>query len=311
MTIASRVGPAKVDLHMVMTLQALFDTGQVSKAAAALDVTQPTVSQALRRLRDYFGDPLFVRAGNQMRPTPRALELQASIARISREVNLISQGPTPFDPRSAVREFVVSLTDIAELMGLPRAMGEITSEAPNCSIRSMHASSDQVHTLLEEGLVDVAFGTYSTIKDTLRQTKLGEFDYVCCVSKGNRSAMTADVYLGGKHVVVPRFGEAEDFAAAALKKLGFARQVVLRLHNHVAAIAAVERSGLIATMPRHVATELARYFTIHVHELPIDLGRVSSYMVWHERFHLDPSHKWLRDILSRNYPLPGRGLRKA
>jgi LysR family transcriptional activator of mexEF-oprN operon len=301
----------KVDIHMVLTLKALFDTGQVSRAAAALGVTQPTVSQTLRRMREYFGDPLFVRVGNALRPTPRAIELQASVDRVSREIDLMSQRPPSFDPLTSVREFVVSMTDIAELLGLSRAIGAFTADAPHCSLRSVRAPAHDVHRLLEDGQLDLAFGSYSSINETLRQVKLGDYDLVCCTAHGRLDSLTADAYLGAKHVVVPRFGEPDDYAAGALKKLGLTRQVVLRLPNHVAALAAVGESGLIATVPRHVATALAGSYPIRVRDLPMDLGRVSSFMVWHERFHNDPSHQWLRGILSRNYPLPGRGIGNA
>ena len=175
-------------------------------------------------------------------------------------------------------------------------------------MRSVRASANEVHSLLEEGHLDLAFGSHSGINETLRQSKLGEYDFVCCTALGTRDKLDTQTYLSGKHVVVPRFGEAEDYAASALKRLGLTRQVVLRMPNHVAALAAVAESGLMATLPRHVAEGLAKYFPIRIHDAPIDLGRVSSYMVWHERFHHDPSHQWLRGILSRNYPLPGRGI---
>lgn len=308
MKTADRVEAIKLDIHMIQTLKALFDTGQVSKAAVALKVKQPTVSQALRRLREHFDDPLFVRVGNSLRPTPRAIELRSSVDRISQDVAFMSRRPTAFDPRTAQREFVVSMTDVAELLGLSKAIATFTSEAPYCSLRSVRAKADQVHVLLEDGQLDLAFGTYTSINETLRQSKLGDYDLVCCTNLTVAGVLTEDVYLNGKHVVVPRFGEAEDYAAGALKRIGLTRRVVLRLPNHVAALAAVAESGLIATVPRHVAASLAKSYPIRVHDLPFDLGRVDSYMVWHERFHHDLSHQWLRGILSRNYPLPGRGM---
>ncbi|WPB58333.1 LysR family transcriptional regulator [Xylophilus sp. GOD-11R] len=304
-------GPVKVDLGMVLTLKALFDTGQVSRAAAALNVSQPSVSQTLRRLRDYFGDPLFVRAGNALQPTPRAIELQASVARIAREVMLISQRPAAFDPATAAREFVVSMTDIAELLGLSAVMTDFMAEAPHCSIRSMRTRSEDVHRLLEAGDLDLAFGTFSSTNETLRQIKLGDYDFVCCTALDVPPGLGADAYLAGRHVVVPRFGEAEDSAGHILQRMGLARTVVLRLPNHVAALAAAAHSGLIATVPRQVAAGMAGYFPIRIHDVPFDLGQVSSYMLWHERFHNDPSHQWLRAILSRHYPVPGRALKAA
>ena len=295
----------KVDIHMVLTLKALLDTGQVSKAAQVLGVTQPTVSQTLRRMRDYFGDPLFVRVGNALRPTPRTLELQASVERVSLEIDAMSQRPPSFDPRSATREFTVSMTDIAELLGLSHAIGEFTAAAPHCMLRSIRAKADQVHLLLESGALDLAFGSYSSIHEGLRQTRLGDYDLVCCTAPGQLPSLTAAHYLAARHVVVPRFGEDDDQISMVLRKMGLTRHVVLRLPNHVAALASVAQSGLVATVPRHVATALARSYPFQIRDVPLDIGRVSSYMVWHERFHHDPSHRWLRTVLARSYPRNG------
>ncbi len=295
----------KVDIHMVMTLKALLDTSQVSRAAQALGVTQPTVSQTLRRMRDYFGDPLFVRVGNVLRPTPRALELQSSVERVSREIDAMSQRPPSFDPRSAAREFTVSMTDAAELLGLSHAIGHFTSEAPQCTLRSIRAKADEAHLLLESGRLDLAFGSYSAINESLRQSKLCDYDLVCCTAPDLLPALTAEHYLAARHVVVPRFGEDDDQISLVLRRLGLTRHVVLRLPNHVAALASVAQSGLVATVPRHVAAALARSFPFRMRDLPLDVGRISTYMVWHERFHQDPSHQWLRTMLARYYPRPG------
>lgn len=295
----------KVDIHMVMTLKALLDTGQVSRAAQALGVTQPTVSQTLRRMREYFGDPLFVRVGHALRPTPRALELQGSVERVSREIDAMSQRPPAFDPRSAAREFTVAMTDAAELLGLAHAIGHFTAEAPHCTLRSVRARADEAHLLLESGQLDLAFGSYSAINESLRQTRLCDYELACCTAPGQLPDLTAEQYLAARHVVVPRFGEDDDQIALILRRMGLTRQVVLRLPNHVAALAAVSQSGLVATVPRHVATALARSFPFEIRDLPLDVGRVSTYMVWHERFHHDPSHQWLRSLLARFYPRPG------
>lgn len=297
---------AKVDIHMVMTLKALLETGQVSRAAQSLGVTQPTVSQTLRRMRSYFGDPLFVRSGNALRPTPRALELKASVDRVAREIDAMSQRPPSFDPGTATREFTVAMTDAGELLGLAHAMGHFTAEAPHCALRSIRSRADEAHRLLESGALDLAFGSYSAINENLRQSKLGDYDLVCCTAPGQFSDWTAEHYLAARHVVVPRFGEEDDQVAPVLRRLGLARRVVLSLPNHVAALAAVSQSGLVATVPRHVASALARSYPVQLREPPLPLGRISTYMVWHERFHQDPSHLWLRQTLARFYPRPGQ-----
>jgi len=104
----------RVDLTMVATLKAIFDTGTVSKAAEALGVTQPSVSQNLRRLREYFGDELFVRTGNALQPTPRAIALLPVVSRLMRDLDVISRPPDDFDPRASNREFILCMSEMAE-----------------------------------------------------------------------------------------------------------------------------------------------------------------------------------------------------
>jgi DNA-binding transcriptional LysR family regulator len=296
--------PAKVDLTMVHTLRALFDTGQVSKAADRLGVSQPSVSQNLKRLREYFGDPMFVRSGNRLQPTPRAMALEPAIGRLVRDIELISQQPAAFDPSTATRDFIVSLTDIAEFMVLPRLSTEFRTEAPGCSLRSVRPSMANMREALEQGEIDLAVGTLHGVDVSLRQQRLGEYAFVCLTSlrgRWARKALTRVDYGDAPHVVVPRTSDAVDPIAQRLELAGIHRHVMLSAANHFAAVAAVEQADLLFTAPQHVGQHLAKMFHVRAQPLPLDLGTVITRIVWHERFHHDPGNQWLRKRVERAY----------
>ncbi len=305
MNLRNRPGAAaKVDLTMVHTLKALFDTGQVSKAAERLGVSQPSVSQNLKRLREYFADPLFVRSGNRLYPTPRAMALEAAVVRLTRDIELISQQPKAFDPRSATREFIVSFTDIAEFMVLPRLSGELLREAPGCSLRSARPAIAQMQEALEQGEIDLAAGTLHGTDVALRQQRLGEYAFVCLTSLRGRWArkpVTVDDYRTAPHVMVPRTSDAVDPIRQRLELQGIHRRIALTVANHFAACGAVEQSDLLFTAPQHVAGHLSKLFHLRAHPLPVDLGTVVTRIVWHERFHHDPGNLWLRKRVERIY----------
>jgi DNA-binding transcriptional LysR family regulator len=297
--------PVKVDLTMVQTLKALFDTGQVSKAAERLGVSQPAVSQNLKRLREYFGDPMFVRCGNRLQPTPRAVALQPTVLRVARDVDLISQHPKNFDPATATREFVVSFTDIAEVMVLPRLCGAFVRDAPGCKLLSVRPSIRHMREALEQGELDLAAGTLHGGPDvSLRQQRLGEYTFVCLTAlRGHwsRKAISLSDFCSAPHVMVPRTSDSVDPIAQRLEEQGIHRRVALTVANHVAAAGAVEQADLLFTAPQHVAAHLAKMFRLRVHTLPIDLGTIVTRIVWHERFHHDPAHMWLRRRVAGTY----------
>jgi LysR family transcriptional activator of mexEF-oprN operon len=294
----------RIDLVMVQTMKALFDTGQVSRAAGLLGVTQPSVSQTLRRLREHFGDPLFVRSGNALHPTPRAMALRESIERLSREIEALSQRAPEFDPATSRREFVIAVTDIAEVMILPRLTQVFRAGAPAASLRSIRMNTSDLHRALEQGTVDLAAGTLYGAEVSLRQRRLGEYLFVCLTAAKGRWAQrppTRTEYADHHHVLIPRYADLVDPTAQHLQQTGLQRRIVLTVANHFAAASAVEAADLLCTVPEHVGQMLASMFRVRVHPMPIDLGSIVTRIMWHERFHDDPGNLWLRGVVEDAY----------
>lgn len=289
---------------MIATLKALLDTGSVSKAADLLGVTQPSVSQTLKRMRLYFDDELFVRSGNSMRPTPRVIELAPAVDRVMRDVNLISQKTSVFNPQEANREFIVCMTDIGEYLIVPDLAAAVAAEAPGCTIRTRRIPQARLREALEQGEADLAVGTLAGADRSLRQMRLGEYSVACMVSTEGRWAtgdLTPDSYADARHVVVQRVSDSVDPITERLRAMGIHRSVALFVDNHFVAARAVAEADLICTVPNVVMGEkLVTMFPVRLVTMPIALGSFVSRLLWHNRFHSDPANVWLRKTLERS-----------
>ncbi len=293
------------DFRMVAIFKALLDTGNVTRAAAALGVTQPSVSQMLKRMRAHFGDELFVFTANQMRPTPRAIELAPIVDRVMRDMALISKPGTDFDPRTANREFILCLTDIAEYLVVPDIARTFVVEAPGCSIRTIRIPQARLRDALERGEADLALGRLTGADRTLRQRRIGDFTATCVVSTHGRwaqSPLTQEAFAGARHVVVQRVSDAVDAITERLSVMGIHRSVGASVDNHFVAARIAAETDLICTVPNIIMAErLAAMFPVRVVPLPFPFGRFTARLVWHGRYQNDPGHIWFRATVERSH----------
>jgi LysR family transcriptional activator of mexEF-oprN operon len=288
---------------MVATLKALLDTGNVSRAAEALGVTQPSVSQTLKRMRAHFGDELFVFTANQMRPTPRAIELAPVVDRLMRDMARISQPGVDFDPRTANREFILCVTDIAEYLVVAEIAKTFAAEAPGCSIRTLRIPQARLRDALERGEADLALGRLAGADRTLRQRRIGEFTATCLVSANGHWAenpLTQDAYVNARHVVVQRVSDAVDAVTERLSAMGIHRSVAASVDSHFVAAWIAAETDWISTVPNLIMAEkLTTMIPVRVVPLPFAFGRFTARLVWHGRYQNDPGHIWLRATVER------------
>ncbi|MFT3717099.1 LysR family transcriptional regulator [Pseudorhodoferax sp.] len=293
-----------MDLTMVAALKAIFDTGTVSKAAKVLGVSQPSVSQSLRRLRRYFDDELFVRSGNALQPTPRAIALQPTVSRLMRDLDAISRPPGGFDPRTAHLEFIICMSEMAEYIVLPRLAAAFAEEAPGCSIRGVRVPQSRLLAALEQGEVDLAAGNLIGADASLRQQGLGEHRLVGLVSATSRWArvpLTRQGYMEARHVAIHRMTDSEDPVAERLRAKGIHRSVALSVSNDFVAARAVAETDLVCTASTSVGRHLAALFPVEQRPLPFDLEPLPTRMIWHARFQRDMRHVWLRQKVEAAY----------
>ncbi len=293
-----------VDLTMVATFQAVLSTGTASKAAEVLGVTQPAVSHTLRRLRDYYGDELFVRSGNALHPTPRAIALAPLASRLLRDLQLLSARQISFDPATAQRQFVLCISADAEFAALPMVLRTLLRKAPGCSIRGRQVPVSELHHLLESGEIDLATGNLHRANPSLRRQLLGDYPAVCLVSASGRWAeapLGTEDFALARHVVVKRINDYGDPVGMRMQDAGIHRSIAMEVANHFVAAEMVAEADWIATVPGHMAVKLSRLFPIKLRPLPFAIESVPVHSIWHERFHRDPGHVWIRSVVRQTW----------
>lgn len=292
---------ADLDLNLLPVFDALIREANVSRAATELGVSQSAVSHALKRLRLFFGDPLFLNTGSGMRPTPRALELLPSVLSVMGTVRgelLVREG---FDAATAHRMFSLCLTDMGELIFLPRLIERLRAVAPHCTLRTLQIPPMQIATALENGAADLAMGSLRSMPEGLFQQQLFTRSFVTIVNRNNRKVgaeLTYEQYLEMEHIVVSLSGRREDAYDNIIDQYATARRIYLTTPHFLTVPMVIEQNPqLIATVPRELATKFARYKSIKMVETPIKLPPFAVRQHWHPRYQHDTANSWLRKLV--------------
>src|SRR5688572_27164283 len=200
------------DLNLLPIAVALYDELSVSRAARVLGMSQPAVSKALRRLRDAFGDPLFVRGPSGIVPTPRAHEIVRAARPHLKQLQEDLLKGEGFDPATNTRPIVLGLSDIAEMAFLPSILAHFRVHAPKCAVVSATHPSTQLADALEKGDIDVAAGYFPSLAQrNFRQRRLSQHGFACLMRKGHplmTERLTMSEYLEAEHIAVRREGRS-------------------------------------------------------------------------------------------------------
>lgn len=289
---------ATPDLNLLVTLDVLLAEGSVTGAARRLRLSPSAMSRALARVRDTVGDPLLVRAGRGLVPTPRALELRERVHRLVQEGQAVLRPAEVLDLRRLVRSFTLRTSEgFVESFG-PNLIALAGAQAPGVQLRFV-PKPDKESASLRDGTVDLETGVVD--KDTgpeLRTQALFRDRFIGVVRSGHalsRGKVTPADYAGGRHVVFSRQGVAKGPIDEALATLGLAREVATIVGGFATAIALARSSDLIATVPeRHTASLRGDVFSFG---LPFRLPAFTVSLLWHPRLDADPAHRWLRDCV--------------
>ncbi|MFN7955554.1 MAG: LysR family transcriptional regulator [bacterium] len=283
------------DLNLLVALDVLLEEASVAAAARRLRLSPSAMSRTLARLRDATGDPLLVRAGRSLVPTPRALELRDRVGPIVRDAESVLRPAEEIDLARLTRTFTLRTSEgFAETFG-PRLLDRASAEAPRVLLRFVQ-KSDKESESLRQGDVDLETGIVgrSTGPEVMAQALFRD-RFVGVVRAGHtlaRGRMTPARYAGGRHIGVTRRGRDTGPIDDALAPLGLARQVVAIVGGFATALALARSSDLIATVPeRHTA---ALRTGMHAFPLPFATPEITVSMLWHPRLSADPGHRWLR-----------------
>jgi len=283
------------DLNLLVTLDVLLAEGSVARAARRLRLSPSAMSRALARLREATGDPLLVRAGRGLVPTPRALELRGRVGPLVQEAVAVLRPAEALDLKRLVRTFTLRTSDgFVETFGAG-LIARAAADAPGVRLRFLQ-KPDREGAALREGTVDLETGVVGgATGPDLKVQALFRDRFVGVVRPGHplcAGEVTAARYAAGAHVLVSRGGAENGPVDAALAPLGLARQAAAVVGGFSAALALARAADLVATVPdRH--TEGLRA-GLHAFPLPVPVPDVTVSLIWHPRMDADPAHRWLR-----------------
>ena len=302
---------AKVDLNLLVYLDVLLREGSVTRAANQLSITQPAMSNGLKRLRDLFKDPLLVRTSDGMTPTKRALELQPVIRDVLSRLESSIQPETDFDPLTSDRTFRIMTSDYAESTLLLELVGRLANLAPNITLDLITPSDVTFHDV-EQGKVDMAINRFDELPLSFHQKVIWYDTFSCVMSSDHPLVERCDLesYLSAQHIWVSKtgFGVGVGIAPNEVQKLGWVdaeltkigKQRAIRVftrHYH-AALQIAKTQKLIATLPSKAAKLFKDDPDVVVKEPPFDIPPIALKMAWSALLHHDAGHIWLRRLIS-------------
>lgn len=289
----------QLDLNLLVTLDVLLAEHNVTRAAERLHLSQPSVSVHLTRLRDIFGDPLLLPGPRGMRPTARADELREPLRQALDTLQRAIAPAAPFDPATATQNWRAASTDYSEATVLLPALRGLRAAAPNTRLAALQLQPARITKLLEQGEIDLAFHTSEGSPPGLRRRVLFAERYVLAGCAGHprlKRKPTPAQFCRLEHVLVsPDGGGFFGATDEALAALGLARHVALSVPHFQFALSVVASTDLVAMLPERLVRGNE---SLQVVEAPVEVPGYEMAMLWHERSHRDPAHRWLREFIA-------------
>ncbi|MCV6902133.1 MAG: LysR family transcriptional regulator [Achromobacter xylosoxidans] len=289
---------SRPDLNLLLTLDVLLTECNVARAARRLRLSPSAMSRALARLRDTTGDPLLVRAGRGLVPTPRAQELREQVSRLVQEAQGVLRPAELLDPSRLSRHFTLRTSDgFVEYFG-PALIALAQREAPGVRLRFVQ-KPDKDSAPLRDGSVDLETGVIGAASSPeIRTRALFRDRFIGVVRAGHplaRGKVTAAHYAAGQHVLVSRRGLDKGPIDEGLRALGLARDIAVIVAGFSDALSLARGSDLIASVPeRHTGNLRAG---MHSFALPVEVPALTVSMLWHPRMDAGPAHRWLRECV--------------
>ena len=289
------------ELQQLRVLDALLREHSLTRAARALDLTQPALSKTLAQLRRYFDDPLFVRVALRMEPTPKALQLQAPVRAILERAASLRAEHAAFEPATSQRTFNFCVVDAGLLKLLPPLVERLLREAPGVRLNVAQLEPAHLERWLESGKLDFAMGSFPSMPKGIRRQPLWVERYVSVARRGHPRLSrepTLRAFAAEKHVMVSiaGSGHAHEIMQRALEAAIPRDNVVCRIPIFTGAAILAKHTDAIATLPLSVATVLAADLDLQIITPPIKLPKIDISQYWHSRFHNDPANQWIRAV---------------
>ncbi len=299
---------AKLDLDWLNVFVEIYKTQSVSRAAQALGIEQASASIALNKLRRHFDDPLFCRTSSGMAPTARAQSIYPDLLEALVRLETARGAPEAFLPQDSTREFRICMTDISEIVLLPRLINHLQTEAPGLVVEAEKITPDS-RRRLESGDIDLAVGFMPNLEAGFYQQALFAQDFVCLAASDHPrigTQLTRKAFSAEGHVQVIASATGHSIVDKVLATQKVARRIVLRVPSYLGVARIVAQTEFLVIVPRQLGRALAEQERVKVLEPPLPLPGYKVKQHWHERFNLDAGNIWLRKTLAELFS--GKGL---
>ncbi len=302
-----------LDLNLLRVFDEVMAEGSLTRAARNLSLTQPAVSNALRRLRETLGDELVQRSGQGMAPTPRARAIWPAVREALAQLQS-SLIPNEFVPAEANTSFVLAMSDASAAELIPVFTETLEKQAPRVTLRVVPLTTRDPRSMLDEEACDLAVGYFpSMLADLTARTQSGEpqpffhqrlftGEYVCVMRKDHPLAqgpLTIDAFCAARHMLVSFSGRPFGFVDEALATLGRERFVVMTVNQFFTAARVVANANLLTVLPLHFVKVTGYADQLVFRPLPFEVSPVLVDAVWHRRSQQRSSHVWLREVVQR------------
>lgn len=284
----------RIDLNLFAVFDAIYTAGSLTKAADVLCITQPAVSNSLARLREMLNDPLFVRTGHSMTPTPVAQNIIGPAREALSLLRKSVQDSHVFVPETAEKAFNFATRDLLEASVLPRLLARLQHTAPNITLSNYELPRSEIVSAMANGSLDF-YADASTFTDPhLYKQKIAEDRFVVMARKNHpdlKSGLDLDTFLRLGQINVSHRKSGAGPIDIALDKIGKRRKIVMRGQHFLTVPSAIVKTDLIACIPYH----LAKHYDLAIYEMPLDVPPIEYFLYWHVSADHDHAHIWMRE----------------
>jgi len=300
----------RIDLNLLVYLDVLLRECSVTRAANALGITQPAMSNSLRRLRETLGDPLLVRTSEGMVPTERALALQPMIRSALATLEQVVEADAEFDAASSRRVFRIMTSDYGEATLVPGLLQRLNDEAPGV-VLDILTPSDMSFLEVERGQVDLVINRFDSMPQSFHQTTLWQDSFSCLLSIDNPIVddFSLETYLQANHVWVSKTGMGAGtgltpqdtkrlgWVDEALRRIGQQRHITVFTRHYQSAALLAEQKSLLVTIPTRAALAQRDNPNLVIHQPPFEIPMFELKMAWSPLLQHNSAHRWIRRLI--------------
>jgi LysR family transcriptional regulator, mexEF-oprN operon transcriptional activator len=288
-----------VDLNLLVLFNTLMRERSATRTGAAHGLSQSATSHALRRLRTMLRDPLFVRSGNELKPTPRATALHGQFLPAIESLERTLGSNVSFDPRTTDRRFRIGVPGAVDACLTPSLIARLRHLAPAAALTVRQADITNGQELIDAERIDLALSAFAEVRSGMVKRELGKVGYSCIYDRRHRTAppISLGEYVRADHVLTSFSGEHKGVVDTALARIKRKRRIVVATQEFSSVPFYLHGTDLVATLPTYAARVYARQLGLTMSRLPFSIPKFTLSLVWHARVTGDAGHAWFRDTI--------------